>query len=462
MSPELLTDAAWALGMGLVGAMVFALIGLVSGTDETATVAPLTLLVVLLGVPAPGVFTFFMAGIVAKHITHAIPTALLGIPGDTMAVPMLRDAQMLRELGVPHIALRKAISGGVVAAFVSVPLAVLFAWLLSPFADSIGRAAPWIFVAAAVLIAYTSKGRLASVLALVPFVLLVVGLQAFVMNTSGTSLSISFFLGIATGPLIADLFMSLSPAGRASLRREAPRTFDLAPDTRTWKGRVPNPLAVLDRKQLGYTTAAAGVSSATFVFSPVAMTVLMGEIVGARIKNGYHRLTSVMSVRNGTTESTYIAETLIPLIALGLPLSPMAAGPAAPLFNAPPVYTVDTETGATNNLHNLLSGSEFLVYGLLGVALASVVAYPFAMTYAHRAASFVMRKVSHEAIIGAFAGLIMVICLYEGGLLAVGVTLTVGLVGGLLNKFLNMHTGVQFMGFYVAVLTVPALMALVG
>lgn len=462
MSPDLLTDASWALALGLIGAIVFALIGLVSGTDETATVAPLTLLVVLLGVPAPGVFTFFMAGIVAKHITHAIPTTLLGIPGDTMAVPMLRDAQMLRDLGVPHIALRKAISGGVIAAFISVPLAVLFAWLLSPFADRIGAAAPWIFVVAAVLIAYTSKGRMAAVLALVPFVLLVVGLQAFVAETTGSSLSISFFLGIATGPLIADLFMSLSPGGRKALHRDSRRTFDLAPDTRTWKGRVPNPFRVLDRKQVAYTSAAAGVSSATFVFSPVAMTVLMGEIAGARIKNGYHRLTSIMAVRNGTTESTYIAETLIPLIALGLPLSPMAAGPAAPLFNAPPVYTVDSDTGRTDNLHDLLSSGEFLGYGLLGVALASVIAYPFAMTYAHRAASFVMRKVSHEAIIGAFAGLIMVICMYEGGLLAVGVAITVGLVGGLLNKVLNVHTGVQFMGFYVAVLTVPQIIALVG
>ncbi|MBQ1079657.1 MULTISPECIES: tripartite tricarboxylate transporter permease [unclassified Nocardiopsis] len=460
MSPELLTDASWALGMGLIGAVVFAFIGLASYTDETATIAPLTLLVVLLGVPPAGVFTFFMAGIVAKHITHAIPTALLGIPGDTLAVPMLRDAQLLRELGVPHIALRKAISGGVIAAFLSVPLAVLFAWALSPFADAIGEAAPWIFVVAAVLIAYTSKGRLAAVLALVPFVLLVVGMQAFVSQTTGGTLTISFFLGIATGPLIADLFLSLAPSGRATLRRRARRRFDLAPDTRTWSGRLPNPLKVLDRKQVAYTSAAAGVSSATFVFSPVAMTVLMGEIVGARIKNGYHRLTTVMSVRNGTTESTYIAETLIPLIALGLPLSPMAAGPAAPLFNAPPVHTVNTETGETHNLHDLMSSGEFLVYGLLGVIIASVIAYPFAMTYAHRAASFVMRRISHEAIIGAFAGLILVICLYEGGLLAVGVTLTVGLVGGLFGKMFNMHSGVQFMGFYVAVLTVPQLLAL--
>ncbi|QIX27945.1 tripartite tricarboxylate transporter permease [Nocardioides sp. JQ2195] len=450
----------WALGMGLVGAVVFAAIGLVSGTDETAVVAPLTLLVVLLGVPAAGVFSFFLAAVVAKHITHAIPTTLLGIPGDTMAVPMLADAQQLRELGVPHIALRKAISGGVISAFIAVPFAVLFATLLSPIADEIGDAAPWIFAGAALLIAFTSKGRWAAMAALFPFVLLVVGVNMFVTQQLGHGLSISFFLGIATGPLIADLFLSMSPAGRKTLERSKPSEFDLAPDVRTWKGRMPNPLKVLDRKQLSYTSGAAVVSSATFVFSPVAMTVMMGEFAGSRIKNGYHRLTTMMSVRNGTTESTYIAETLIPLIALGLPLSPMAAGPAAPLFNAPPEYTVNTETGETHNLHDLLTTWEFLVFGLLAVAIASLVAYPFAMTNAHRAASWVMRNVSHEAIIGAFAGLILVICIYEGGLLAVLVTVTVGLIGGLMNRLLGVHSGVQFMGYYAAVLTVPAILAL--
>lgn len=462
MSPELLSDVTWAISLGVLGAVVFAFIGLASYTDETATVAPLTLLVVLLGAPPAGVFTFFMGAIVAKHITHAIPTTLLGIPGDTMAVPMLRDAQLLRELGVPHIALRKAISGGVLAAFMAVPLAVAFAWLISPFASAISTAAPWIFLGAALLIAFTSKGRLAAVVALVPFVLLIVGLQSFLSNTANTTLTISFFLGIATGPLIADLVTALAPGGRSTLRRDARRSFELAKDTRTWKGRVPNPLKVLDRSQVAYTGAAATVSSATFVFSPVAMTVMMGEAVGSRIKNAYHRLTTTMSVRNGTTESTYIAETLIPLIALGLPLSPMAAGPAAPLFNAPPVYTVNTETGEVNNLHNLLSGTEFLVYGLVGVIIAAAVAYPFTMTYAHRAALFVMRKISHEAIISAFAGLILVICLYEGGLIAVGVTVTVGLVGGLMNKMFAFHTGVQFMGFYVALLTVPAIIGAIG
>ncbi|MGF6573507.1 putative tricarboxylic transport membrane protein [Paraburkholderia sp. GAS333] len=452
----LLHQLVIALSMGLLGAIVFAGIGLISGTDETTTIAPLTLLVALLGVPPAGVFTFFMSGAVAKHMTHAIPTALLGIPGDTMAAPLLQQATMLRALGVPHIALRKMISGGIIAAFVAVPLAVLFAVLLAPFGSAISKAAPWVFLVAAVVIAYFSAGRWASVLLLLPFVLLIVGLQGLT-GKYGVKLSVSYFLGIAIGPLVADLFSILSPAERNRMRRPHVSTFSLAPDLKAWRGYFPNPFRVLDRQQTAWTMATAAVSSATFVFSPVAMTVVMGELVGTRVKHAYQRLTTVIAARNGVTEATYIAEALIPLIAFGLPLSPVAAGPAAPLFNAPPRFSVDAATGHINNLHTLMSVHEFLGYGLLSVLLAALIAYPLAMNYAHRAASFVARRLSHEAIIATFSGLIVVISFWEGQLLGLAVILTVGLFGGLLSRLFAFNAGVQFMGYYVAVLSVPAI-----
>ena len=445
-----------ALVMGLIGAIVFAGIGLVSGTDETTTIAPLTLLVALLGVPPEGVFTFFMAGAVAKHMTHAIPTALLGIPGDTMAAPLLQQATMMRALGVPHIALRKMISGAIVAAFVALPLAVLFAVLLAPFGSVISKAAPWVFLAAAFGVAYFSPGRWASVLLLIPFVLLIVGLQALT-GKFGVKLSVSYFLGIAIGPLIADLFSVLSPIERRRMRRTQISTFSLAPDVKGWSGYFPNPLRVLDRQQTAWTVGTAAVSSATFVFSPVAMTVVMGEVVGARVKHAYQRLTTVIAARNGVTEATYIAEALIPLIAFGLPLSPVAAGPAAPLFNAPPRFSVDAASGHINNLHTLMTSWEFLGFGLLSIVLAALIAYPLAMNYAHRAASFVARRLSHEAIIATFSGLIVVISVWEGQLTGLVVILTVGLFGGVLSRLFAFNTGIQFMGYYVAALSVPAI-----
>ena len=443
----LLFDIVVALSMGLLGAVVFAAIGLVSGTDETTTLAPVTLLVVLLGVPPIGVFTFWLAGAVSKHMTHAVPTALLGIPGDTMAVPLLQQATIARNLGLPHIALRKMISSGLVAALIAVPLSVLFALALAPFAQTITASAPWLFLAAAVLIAYFSAGRWGAVVALVPFVLLILALQAYTAKF-GVKLGVSYFLGIAIGPLIADLFSVMSPVERRKMARAGHRQFSLAPDVKSWGGWFPNPLRVLDRSQLGWTAGAAAISSATFVFSPVAMTVIMGEAVGSRIKHAYSRLTTVLGVRNGVTESTYIAEALIPLIAFGLPLSPVAAGPAAPLFNAPPRFTVDAAAGKIVNLHTMMTPAEFLGYGLLAVVLAALVAYPFAMNYARVAAAFVSRRISHEAIVATFVGLVLVIGLWEGGVLGLLVVVAVGLVGGLLYRVLGFNTGVQFMGFY--------------
>ncbi len=459
MTP-LMYDILVAVGMGLLGAVLFSAIGLISGTDETTTIAPVTLLVVLLGVPPAGVFTFWLAAAVSKHMTHAVPTALLGIPGDTLAVPLMPQATSLRNLGVPHIALRKMISGAIIAAFLSVPLAVLFAVLLAPFGPAITSAAPWIFLAAALGVAYFSPGRWASVAALIPFVLLIVGLQT-VTKGYGVSLGVSYFLGIAIGPLVADLFAILSPLDRKRMMRNAPRSFVLAPDVKSWGGHFPNPFRVLDRSQTGWTLVTATISSATFVFSPVAMTVMLGEVVGARIKHAYHRLTSVLAARNGVTEATYVAEALIPLIAFGLPLSPVAAGPAAPLFNAPPVFTINNATGEIHNLHTLMSPLEFLGYGLLAVLLAGLIAYPFAMNYARSAAAFVSRNLSHEAIIATFVGLVLVIGTWEGGALALMVIVTVGLVGGTLYRTLGLNTGVQFMGYYAAVLSVPTIAKLV-
>src|SRR5699024_364844 len=135
--------------------------------------------------------------------------------------------------------------------------------------EAIGAAAPWIFIAAAVLVAYTSKGKLAAVAALIPFVLLIVGLQAFIMEQKEATFTTSFFLGIATGPLIFDLFSALSPVGRRAMAQEGKREFNLAPDVRPAGGRgLPNPFRALDGKQLAYTGGSAAITSATFVLSP--------------------------------------------------------------------------------------------------------------------------------------------------------------------------------------------------
>lgn len=459
----LLANLPIAVIMALVGALVFALVGVVSGTDETATIAPLTLVVILLGVPPAGIFTFFLAGAIAKHMTHAVPTMLLGIPGDTMAVPILDDARQMSALGLPHLALRKAVAGGVISAFIAIPLAVFFAWALTPIESFISDAAPWVFLLAALGIAYASAGKWAAVVTLPIFVVFILGLQAWTA-TLDVKLGTSYFLGMAVGTMMVSLISTLVPATRKQLKRTQPNTVYLAPEMRGAKNRssfYPNPFRILDRKQVQATVASATISSATFVFSPVAMTVLMGEIVGRRIKQGYERLTSVITAKNATTESTYVAEALIPLIAFGLPLSPVAAGPAAPLFNAPPVFETNPDGGVVNNLSTHLNDIQFLIYGLIAAIGAVIIAYPFVMRYAHGAAKFVVSKVSHEATISAFVGLVVVVSMWEGGVIGLLVTVAVGLVGGCLITIVRLHAGVLYMGYYVAVLSVPTILALV-
>lgn len=447
MEATLMHDIIWAVGAALAGGVIFALIGLISGTDETATIAPLTLLVILLGFPPVAVFAWFIAAAVSKHMTHAIPTALMGVPGDTMAVPMLKDCTILRRLGVPHIALRKMISGAILAAFVALPISVAFASLLAPFAEQVKSWAPIIFTIAALIIAYTSSGRWASVFTLIPFAFFIQGVNKMAIAGLGKGVFISIFLGIAIGPLFSDIVTILSPISRSHLLRKDKREFWLAPELKTWTGYFPNPLKVLSREQKLYTAIAAGISSLTFTFSPVGMTVMVGEIISSRVKSMYQRLTTSLAAMNGVTESTYIAETVIPLMAFGIPLSPMALGPAAPLFNAPPIYTT---TPVVHNLHTLLAPWQFLVYGMIGIIVAFIVSYPFAMNYARKASVWVLQVVSQEAIISMFAGLIVVLAYYEAGIIGVAISITVAVFGGILNRYFGIHTGVQFMTYYAS------------
>lgn len=432
--------------LALIGAILFSLIGLISGTDETAIMVPFTLLVILLGAPPAAVFAFFMAAVLAKHLTHAVPTALMGIPGDTTAVPLIDHASALRRLGMPHIALRKMVSGGVIGAFIALPTAVLLGQFLGQFADFFKSASGLIFTLAAILIAFFTKGKWVSVLMIIPLAFFIKSLDVLSFSILDKHLTISFFLGIAIGPMFTDILFALSGNARQTIQRDRPKEYHLAPDNKSWAGFFPNPFKILTKRQTMQTTGTSFISSLTFVFSPVGMTSLMGEIVGSRSKGIYKKSTSSLTTMNGVTESTYIAEAIIPLIAFGIPLSPVALGPASPLFNAPPVFTSDP----VNNLHNYLDPLDFLLYGAIGLIIATLIAYPFSMNYARKATVLVMRFISQEAIVAMFIGLACLLAFHEAGLVGIVLTFTMAAIGGLLNKILGIGSGVQFMVFYAS------------
>ncbi|BAC14704.1 tripartite tricarboxylate transporter permease [Oceanobacillus iheyensis] len=445
-----------AILLALLGSIIFTLIGLISGSDETAVLVPATLIVVLLGAPPEGVFAFFMAAVLSKHLTHAIPTALMGVPGDTTATPMLEHADFMRRIGLPHIALRKMISGGIIGAFIALPVALLFAVFLSQFGEFFQENAGIIFTLAAVLIGYFSKGRWASIILIIPLALVIQGLNLISTTILETSLSISFFLGIAIGPMLTDILLALSRSARPMITRHEKNEYKLAPEKKSWSGYFPNPFKVLTKKQTSAVAGTSFLSSLTFALSPVGMTALMGELVGSRVKGQYKKSTTSLSTMNGVTESTYIAETIIPLVAFGIPLSPVAIGPAQALFNAPPVFT----TEPVNNLHTMMEPFEFLIFGLIGIIIAAIIAYPFSMNFARKATVLVLKYINQEAIIGMFIGIVALLAFYEGGIVGITVTFAMAMVGGILNRFLGVGVGVQFMVFYGSSWIVGALLGM--
>lgn len=58
--------------LSIVGGVLFTLIGLISGSDETATMVPFTLLVILLGAPPVAVFSFLwlLLSLNTCHMQH--------------------------------------------------------------------------------------------------------------------------------------------------------------------------------------------------------------------------------------------------------------------------------------------------------------------------------------------------------------------------------------------------------
>ena len=105
---------------------------------------------------------------------------------------------------------------------------------------------------------------------------------------------------------------------------------------------------------------------------------------------------------------------------------------------------------------------DYLLYGIIGMIGGALVAYPIAMHKARSWTELMMRKISHEALIGAFCGLVVMLSFYEAGILGVFLALTIGLVGGFLHTVFGVHTGVQFMTYYASAWIVTQLITLAG
>src|SRR5690625_6175476 len=183
------------------------------------------------------------------------------------------------------------------------------------------------------------------------------------------------------------------------------------------------------KKEIGTTSLATSLGVLTFFISPVGMTIFLGETLTSRIKDPVKKAARAISSMDGLTNSAYLAGVLVPLIALGVPLSPTALGPGIALFNAPPVFTEE------HNLHHILSTGDFIIATVIGAAVAISLTYYVTIKYSQQICAFVFKYIPHEAMLGLFFGLVLMLAYMDAGWINIGGVLLVGLVAGVLHRW---------------------------
>lgn len=441
----------------VLGAVVlYTFIGFIPGTDETSVLAPVTLAVVLAGAPPQVVLAFFVSAVVTLNLMNGIPTALVGLPGGVMSAPLMDHSVLLRRRGLASSTIRKMAVGSALGTLVSIPLSFALAGMLAPFAEPIKAQTPVILAAGAVLLALLGKNRILSLAAIIPLALMFQALPALYRSTGviskDDSVNISFFLGITVGPMLITLLELLNAGRRAALPHGSRTRATLLRSGFDSQELVPARL--VSGSEGLWSAAMAAVSTPLFVLSPVGLTFLLGEASAARQKRDpVLRAQRAVTVMSALTHSTYLAGVIIPLVALGIPVSGVSAGPAGPLFKAPPVYDLD------NNLHHQLQMVDFIGVVTLGALISVAITYVIAVRWSSQITYFVMRRIPHEAVLALFVAFILLLAYIDAGVPNMFGVLLIGVVCGAFNR-LGVSYGVQFMTLYAAPGIVTALAAL--
>lgn len=429
----------------IAAAIMYTVIGAAPGADETATIAPVILVLVLSGLQPAVILSFFISAIVACKLIDAVPVSIAGIPAGVMSTPMVEHAMVLKKFGLTDTSIRKIASGAIIGTFVSLPVSLFLARAIIPFATVIKQYGDIVFFIGAILLALMSKKRWVALASILPFALLIQGLRYLYWGIGavpkGTNVFISFFLGITIGPVILTLFELLNKDKRDSLKRFDKKVIYLKKNQEI--KNFPNPFKILTKKEVGYSVLASLIGSVTFLLSPVGLTTFFGELFASRTKDPVEKASLAISCMEALAQATYISGILIPLIALGIPLSPVALGPGNPLFNAPPVYTLQ------HNMHHLLSSSDFISATVIGAVIASGITYFVTVKYSQQICAFVFKRIPHEAMLGVFFSLVLLLAYIDGGFINIAGVFLIGIVSGVLYR-LGVNYSVLFMILYSA------------
>lgn len=442
MEPTLLLAMLLA---AVAAILLYSFIGFIPGTDETSVLVPVTLALALAGVDPAVLLTFFIAAIVTLNLTNSIPTALVGLPGGVLSAPMMEHSLYLKSQGRAAETIKKMAAGSALGTVIAIPVSFAIASAITPYAETLREYGTLLFVGGAVLLAVLGANRLLALLSIIPMSLLFQGLLSLYRDQGvipeGESITISFFLGITIGPLLVSVLGLLNKSQRTALPGRPATTVDIS--RKNLRGQSLAPNKILTRDETARTGFWSLVTTPLFFLSPVGLTLLLGEASAGRKGDRTTRSNRAVAGMNGVGHASYLSGAIIPLLAIGIPLSPVAVGPAQALFNAPPSLTFE------NNLHHLLTTPQFIVCVVLAAALALTLTYVIAVRYSYRITYIVMRYIPHEAVLGLFIGFILLLAYLDAGIANIFGVLLVGVACGTLNK-LGVGYGVQFMTLYAS------------
>jgi len=435
----------WMIGAAVMAVMLYTFIGFIPGTDETSVLLPITLAIVLAGVEPMAVLSFFIAAIITLNITNTMPTALVNLPGGVMSSAMIEHAIEIKKQGKSAQIIKKMAAASAIGVIISVPLSLLLAFLLIPFAETIAPYSAYLFIVGAIFLSLISRAKVLSLFSIVPLAVLFMALRHLYWGLGvvdqDTTITVSFFLGITIGPLLVSLFRLLNKKTfNDSLIKDKKNISIPKKDTTKYQK---NPLKLLSKEERNNASVGAFLVNFFFVLSPVGLTILIGESFGKRFKEKLKRGFMSVTTMSAVVQATYISGIIIPLLALGIPLSPVAIGPGNALFVAGDVFSLD------QNIHHLLSFSQFSIAVLIGASIATMISYTLITKYALPITKSILKYVPHEAVLGLFIAFIVLLAYIDAGFINIFGVLLVGLVSGSLNK-MGVNYGVQFMSLYAA------------
>jgi hypothetical protein len=435
----------WMIIAAFGAVSIYTFIGFIPGTDETSVLLPISLALVLTGVDPMIILTFFIASIVTLNLTNTMPTALVGLPGGVMSSPMVEHAIEIKNQGKSAEIIKKMATASALGVIISVPLSLLVANLLTPFADVITPYTSYIFIGGAIFLSLISKNKVIALLSIIPLALVFQSLRNLYWGLDvvpeNVNVTISFFLGITVGPLLFSLIGLLNKDIFEKSVVEKHKEI-IIPKGLADKNTL-SPTEILTKEEMKSAGIGAFISNFFFMLSPVGLTILIGNAIGDRHEDSTKRSTISIVSMSGIVQATYLSGIIIPLLALGIPLSPVAIGPGAALFNAEPVFSL------TNNIHHMLSFWQFAFATVIGAVIAVVISYLLINRYARVITTFIMKYIPHESVLGLFIAFIILLAFMDAGLINVFGVLLVGFVSGSFHK-LGVNYGVQFMALYAA------------